>query len=246
MKTLTRLLIAAVLVAGCGQNPVEPDSHIKTIPVAEGNTWVYRHTKEITLWSWHAPDSIESHEYRQGQCKLVVVSATASAVTLTVSDSGASTLNDTGFSSFCDLDRLTFSIPLKEDLFITQYGYSAPSMPYSSPAAPLPYFLTYAPFPDTTINHLYLTQAYQLSSYNRQTDQGNGTDGLHTTTTGFLIYDGMYDEIHSDTLKWLDDVGVFHDSHTKVISTYGHSPLSRTVETYSLLSFNGSPVTVSP
>jgi hypothetical protein len=273
MKTSVRLLIAAALLAGCA-NPLEPEKqsyYSGTIPIAQGNTWFYQHyhstTRPFYTFEYQhtqyrnsvfvvSIDSVSSH--MRGDSVLFRVTTGDS----TIDSSDFNDLFAESFSYFNSDSTMTWSaiavafppivyekhtvayyLCTKNSLFVRDTGTGFWKPDSGS-------FLSYKGQPDSSYNvqHIGLGDLcfdYYRHSYSAAVVINSRDTGKLNTTEIAQTRHSNNDHINGyDTLQWIENTGLYYKcGYGNYVSGTSYSQTS--IDKYSLISFNGSPITVS-
>jgi hypothetical protein len=261
MKIILKFLIAAVLVAGCGGNPVAPEVpdaplYSGTIPVTEGNTWVYQHD-----YLYHQESPYQPTRRMNGLLTISITTVSTSAqgdstfFSATMVDSGDSVYDSQETIPVLDSngnfvptvfyyhDTNAFIHYANKYYVVTNNVLSAMDSDTNS-TADLPFF-SYTLLPDSTKTAPPSMHMFDFSRHSfctTVTFNSSDTLALWTTETCSFLRIHTDESRDSCATHWLENIGCINYSLKKSeSSSYG----AATAESYSLLSFNGSPVTVS-
>jgi hypothetical protein len=239
--------------------------HAATIPVAVGNTWVYKYS-----------DTVKSKGGFDQQ--FTVLSSKEGLFTMQIDS--VITWSDTILFTMTNIDSgVTISGSVYKNKIKLKYMARNSGLSKCDSATGLWEFcsdelITYLPHKDTSygwivvgIDNEYIKQSASFNC-SRNTDlslllvNNSDTSILHTTDTIYSWSNGTLDKVNHiifgatsrisrDTLEWVDTIGVFyHINNTD--SIYGNDfDLStkystNSKETYTLIAFNGSPVSIVP
>lgn len=233
-----------------------------TVPIADGNTWVYRHSdtlKDSTVYSPSA--SVVSSQDGLFTMKMDSVTVRIDTVffIMTTIDSGitktGSVYNIRVVKRYRVLNGVVEFRDTASGLWVSCYDE----------------YIYWVLRSDTSSSwHQGIDNSSYTSdtsfSRSRHTDSsavlinGTATATLYTADTSFSWASVWHDKIlgnfiypfssiSRDTIQWLDSIGMFYHIFKKDSASYLQSlsfRMSSFRETYSLLSFNGTPVSITP
>jgi hypothetical protein len=237
-----------------------------TTPIAEGNTWVYKHSDTLKDWIPTDPMAPRIGILKDGLFTMrmdsVIIRTDTVFFNMAMIDSGVnnsgSVYNNRTTTKYMSTNNSLY----KRDSANGFWVFSSDE------------FMIFNPHRDTSFSWIVVGMDNEYMkvtasfSYSRNTDSSlvivnsANTSLLHTTDTVFSWENGVLDRINkiiydahsrisTDTLQWIDSIGVFYHI-IKSDSVYGNDFNVSTKhsmnfkETYRLLSFHGSPVSIAP
>jgi hypothetical protein len=230
----------------------------KTIPIADGNTWVYQHVDTVKALRTYVLSSKTGLFFMRMDS--VVTRVDTVFFTITTIDSGIYQ----GGSPYYDRSVNNYMI-INGDLYLRDTTNGS----------------WHVSIDENVIFVLHRDTSYKWNSEwfgkigsgydtailcSRHSDSmavivnGLRTSRLYRTDTSFFWSETAFDTLHAggnvgrlydttrnDTMQWLDSVGVFlHVNGFDYWSYYNTASSRLYVERYSLLSFNGTPISIAP
>jgi hypothetical protein len=256
VKCFGRFLIVIALLAACSHNPVAPEKksyYSGTIPIAKGNTWVYQHYySNVTSYF----STTQQVQYRNGLYTIsigvidsFILGGDSVVFTIAAVDSGVGYVYNNIViitdSNFVFVNREAKSCLLTNNtLFVKDTGTGLWKTDSNGS------FLSYKVPPDSSFSVPPYGESRNSSDYTRHsysaivTINSQNTGKYYTTEIAeSQHFDGFITNI-DDMLRWIENTGLFYKSN------YGYfgvgAPYNVTInENYSLISFNGTLVSIS-
>ena len=227
MNIIIKLLIAAALLAGCS-NPVEPDKpYSVTTPIAEGNTWVYGH-------------------YFRYDDRADYYDIDSNGGLFTVSMDSVSSRNDSVFFRLSTVDSGLSRKPKSNYVIPQEYTYSTYDIHDTDR-----FLQTGSGLFKMDMAGLWQNSDWSFLTFLIKPGTGSSTVMVNGGNTSTLYknvifnfnYGTMQWDIMRDTTKWLGGIGLYQSCYERDINLPSENV--DTVNRYSLVSFDGSPVTIS-
>jgi len=230
------------------------------IPIADGNTWVYKYSDTLKMSAGPAFIVISGKEglFTMQMDSVIIVSDTI-FFTMTTIDSGITNRGSLYNNRSVKKYMVTSGMLFLQDTATGSWFFSSDRN------------ITFMPPGDTSYSwcagwYGKITEGFDTTiQCNRYTDSsavvvnGKNMSQLFTTDTSFFwltvgfdtILGGSYDTISDisrmDTLQWLDNMGMFYHAYEYIDKgSSSVQTISTFAEKYSLLSFNGTPVSITP
>ena len=245
MNGFNKIMAVLVLLIG---NVFIFSSSGATIPIVSGNTWIYQHH---SLWDAFAPGPGQKDGLFIMSIDSVSVRGDSVLFKMTAIDSGTG-WNWMSYYTYDNRDTNNYLLT-NNTLFAMDTGTGLWNKYTGS-------LLSYLIQPDSAYHFEGTTSPYDTIAYQRHTDSATVIiNGRDTGEFYASIRDSLYIErwiipppmgysiTINDTTQWLENIGSIYQVHTMLYLSYGIFDVNTsTLERYSLISFNGSPVTITP